>query len=77
MGHLPMRLEYEPPLDDEDTRPYTPNRVYIETALNTDPPLRDDVDRLLEHFEDTRFVRDWAQDMRRIINRMRSQAQPY
>lgn len=70
-------IHLDEPFEGDETQPCTPARVYTETVLNTDPPLSDDVDRLLEHFEDTQFIRDWAYDMRRIIRRMRSQAQPY
>lgn len=83
MGYIPHtsdleRLDEE--FDGEETQPCDPvplRHQMIETALTTDAPLTDSVDRLMDYWDDTQFVRDWARNMRRIINRMRSQAQPY
>lgn len=82
MGLLPHISDLEriddddDPLDDTQPRDPVPlRRQMIETALTTDAPLTDSVDRLMDYWDDTQFVRDWARSMRRIINRMRSQAQ--
>lgn len=84
MEHIPHISDLErfddEPFDGDETQPCDPlslRHQMIETALTTDAPLTDSVDRLMDYWDDTQFVRDWARNMRRIINRMRSQAQPY
>lgn len=71
MGHMPIRSDLERFDDDDDPLdetqpcdPYQERRQIVETQLHADHPLLDDVERLMEHFEDTRFVRLWASSVR-------------
>lgn len=66
--------------DDEcndETQPIEPIRhQLIETDMHAAHPLLDDVDRLMDHFEDTRFVRLWAASVRERYGKPKF-SQPY
>ena len=71
MGQIP-----EPPKDEEDTQEWQPFRfanVMIETDMQASAPILDDLERLLNHFEDSTYIRRWVAEQRQ----QRRYSQPY
>jgi len=65
--HISDLVRMDDPDDDalDETQPIEPLRhQMLETDLHAEYPILDDVDCLMEHFEDTRFVRLWASSFR-------------
>lgn len=72
----------EPPIEEDATEPYDAFPVLallLEPEARVVHPFLDDVDRLMDHFEDTAFVRRWANERRAMFRRMRRDTfeQPY